>query len=84
MEVVLESGAAVDRKTRQGGAPLHDSTLMNHCTTSILDNFILSNAQLDVQDVNGWTPLHWVVHCGNFEKRGAFMMRQPILTSKVT
>ena len=48
---------------------------MSSCNPSILDGFVCFIAQLDVQDVSGWTRLHRMVRCGRIELIDTVMMR---------
>ena len=55
--------------------PLRDITFMSRCSPSIFNDFNCSIAQLDVQDISGWTGLHWMLRCGRTKLTEAFMMR---------
>lgn len=73
VEVLLESGAAAGPENRRGGTPLHDITHRNRCTNEILEIFVRFEANIDVTDGNGWTPLHWAVRHGNVETIDALL-----------
>ena len=72
---MLESGAATDCKNRRGGTPLHDFTFADTCTSKILGSFVRFNADINVRDGSGWTPLHWVTRSGNIGMIDAFVQQ---------
>jgi len=67
LDELLNHGADVDVRNRRGGTPLHDFTFSSTCTASSIEKFYLKGANLNAQDGDGWTPVHWAVRHGNIE-----------------
>lgn len=60
VRLLLDSGALVSSRQRNGMTPL-----MMACkegNTKIVEELIMANADINAQDVMGWTPLIWSIH----------------------
>lgn len=60
VRLLLDSGAVVESRQRNGMTPL--MTACREGIAKIVEELINRNADINAQDVMGWTPLIWSVH----------------------
>lgn len=65
VDILIGSGADVNRKDPQGKSPLALAAAENKCPISILETLVNSGAVIDSADEKGWTPLTHASASGN-------------------